>query len=177
MVIVLTCSIRFPTVLCPISLLLFRMALLRMRRLKVLIAQSRYAKGDTRSEERTNTIFSPTGIPRSQRNSPHPSIAEAIHPLPSQIIDLNVFFNTMDNGVNRAMFNNITYNTPVTPSLLTELNMGENAGDVRVYGTNTFVLHCNEVVKLRVFNWDVGEHPLCVSLSSLFLPSFLNFTC
>ena len=98
-----------------------------------------------------------------------PSIAEATHPLPSQIIDLN--------GVNRAIFNSVTHNSPIIPGLLTEVSMGENAGDVRVYGTNSFMLQRNEVVKLSLFNWDVGEHPLCVSLSSPFLPSFLNFTC
>jgi len=108
-----------------------------------------------------------------------PTIAEATHSLPSQIIDLNlnVFFDTMDNGVNRAMFNNVTHNSPIIPGLLTEMSMGENAGDVRMYGTNSFVLQRNEVVKLRGFNWDAGKHLLCVSLSSLFLPSFLNFTC
>jgi len=58
----------------------------------------------------------------------------------------------MDNGVNRASFNNVTYNTPIIPSSLTELSMGENAGDVRVYGTNSFVLQHDEVVELRVFN-------------------------
>jgi len=79
----------------------------------------------------------------------------------------------MYNGVNRAMFNNVTYNTPIIPSSLTELSMGENAEDVRVYGRNSFVLQRNEVMELRMFNWDAGKHPLCVSLSS----PFLNFTC
>ena len=98
-----------------------------------------------------------------------PSIAEAPLPPPSKIIDLNVFFDTMDNNVNRAMFNNVTYNAHIIPSLLTELSMGENAGDVRVYWTNSFVLQHNEVVELRVFNWGAGKHPLSVSLSLPFL--------
>jgi len=34
-----------------------------------------------------------------------PTIAEVPLPLSSKIIDLNVFFDTIDNGINGAMFN------------------------------------------------------------------------
>ncbi|KIJ51820.1 multicopper oxidase [Sphaerobolus stellatus SS14] len=88
-----------------------------------------------------------------------PIPAEAPLPPPDQIIDLNVFFDTLDNGVNRAMFNNITYNSPLTPSLLTQLTMGPRAVIPQIYGPTSFVLNHNEVVELRLYNWDAGKHP------------------
>lgn len=39
------------------------------------------------------------------------------------------------------MFNNVTYNYPVTPSLLTELSMGAGSANPEIYGTQTFVLN------------------------------------
>ena len=76
-----------------------------------------------------------------------------------------------------AMFNNVTYNSPLTPSLLTELTMGNDSTNVAVYGPQAFVLQLNEVrasppvwrlavlrrdqvVEIRVHNWDTGKHPL-----------------
>ncbi|KAF8490612.1 laccase [Gautieria morchelliformis] len=88
-----------------------------------------------------------------------PFAVEPELPPPDRIVDLNVFFDTMDNGINRAMFNNVTYNSPLTPSLLTELSMGNDSTNVAVYGPQAFVLQSNEVVELRVHNWDAGNHP------------------
>ena len=68
---VLICLIRSLMVLYPTLLLPFHMACLRMKRFKGLTEQLRYAKLDSMNEERANTM-SLTGIPRSQRNSPHP---------------------------------------------------------------------------------------------------------
>ena len=76
-----------------------------------------------------------------------------------------------------AMFNNVTYNLPLTPSLLTELTMGNDSTNVAVYSPQAFVLQLNEVrasppvwrlavlrwdqvVEIRVHNWDTGKHPL-----------------
>ena len=42
------------------------------------------------------------------------------------------------------MFNNVTYNSPLTPSLLTELTMGNDSTNVAVYGPQAFVLQLNE---------------------------------
>lgn len=58
------------------------------------------------------------------------------------------------------MFNNVTYNSPLVPSILTELTMGDLSSDVAVYGPQSFVLNHNEVVEIRLFNWDAGKHPL-----------------
>jgi iron transport multicopper oxidase len=43
------------------------------------------------------------------------------------------------------MFNNVTYNSPLTPSLLTELSMGNDSTDPVVYGPQSFILQFNEV--------------------------------
>lgn len=58
------------------------------------------------------------------------------------------------------MFNNVTYNAPLVPSILTELTMGSLSSDVAVYGPQSFVLNHNEVVEIRLYNWDAGKHPL-----------------
>lgn len=88
-----------------------------------------------------------------------PLIPQAIGK-PDVTIPLNVFFDTMDDGTNHAMFENITYNRPNVPSLLTALSMGANAEDVAVYGPMSNVLEYNQIVELDVFNWDAGNHPL-----------------
>ena len=66
----------------------------------------------------------------------------------------------MTDGTNRAMFNNITYNTPVVPPIFTELSMGSLATDVAVYGPSTYVLDMGDVVEMTVVNLDAGKHPL-----------------
>ncbi|KAF8521711.1 laccase [Hysterangium stoloniferum] len=82
-----------------------------------------------------------------------PVVVEAELPPPDHVIELNVFFDTMDNGVNRAMFNNVTFNAPLVPSILTQLTMGNDSANVAVYGPQSFV------VEIRVHNWDAGKHP------------------
>lgn len=75
-------------------------------------------------------------------------------------IPLNVFFDTYDNGVNHASFENITYNSPKTPTLFTALTMGDAAANPKAYGPSASVLSYGQVVELEVFNWDAGNHPL-----------------
>lgn len=72
------------------------------------------------------------------------------------------FTQTYDDGTNRASFNNITYQMPTsTPSMLTELTMGNDAFNPAVYGamTNAFTYPHMAIVQLTVFNWDAGFHP------------------
>ncbi|GJJ10823.1 hypothetical protein Clacol_005051 [Clathrus columnatus] len=88
-----------------------------------------------------------------------PFAAQEELPPPDQVIELNVFFATMDDGINRAMFNNVTYNSPLVPSILTELTMGNLSSDVAVYGPQSFILEHNQVFEIRLFNWDAGKHP------------------
>lgn len=92
-------------------------------------------------------------------------------------------FDTYDNGVNRAGFNdmsvsphlliylynidcrpltpNSTYQSPLVPTIFTQLSMGENSSLPAVYGsqTNTFVLKHMDMVELVINNTDSGQHP------------------
>ncbi|KIM31143.1 Ferroxidase [Serendipita vermifera MAFF 305830] len=78
---------------------------------------------------------------------------------PYKSLELGVFFDTFDNGVNRAAFNNITWNAPVVPSLFSQLSMGADAENVDIYGPNAAVLEYNKIFELKVINWDAGKHP------------------
>ncbi|ADV25598.1 acidic laccase [Cryptococcus gattii E566] len=81
---------------------------------------------------------------------------------PDVEIVLNAYFDTYDDGTNRASFNNITYQMPTsTPSMLTELTMGNDSFNPAVYGamTNAFTYPHMAIVQLTVFNWDAGFHP------------------
>ncbi|TYJ55000.1 hypothetical protein B9479_004311 [Cryptococcus floricola] len=81
---------------------------------------------------------------------------------PDVEIVLNAYFDTYDDGTNRASFNNITYQMPdSTPSMLTALTMGDDANNTAVYGamTNAITYKHMDVVQLTVYNWDAGFHP------------------
>ncbi|WWD18251.1 hypothetical protein CI109_102701 [Kwoniella shandongensis] len=81
---------------------------------------------------------------------------------PDVSFELNAYFDTYDDGTNRASFNNITYQMPMdTPSMFTALTMGEDSFNPAVYGaqTNAFVYKHMQNVQLTVFNWDAGFHP------------------
>ena len=60
-----------------------------------------------------------------------------------------------------AFFNDITYTTPVVPTLYSALTTGEKATDPTVYGdyTNSFVLNKGEIVEIILNNNDPGKHP------------------
>ncbi|GAA5939105.1 uncharacterized protein JCM15063_004427 [Sporobolomyces koalae] len=81
---------------------------------------------------------------------------------PTKSLELDVYFDTFDNGINRAsMFDNITWVAPKTPSLMSMLSMGEDAMDVSIYGQQTAaqVLSAHEVVDLMIINFDGNGHP------------------
>lgn len=80
---------------------------------------------------------------------------------PTRHVELGVIFDTFDDGINRAAFNNITFTAPKTPSLFTMLSMGEDAHLAEIYGpqTNAVVLEMGEVVDLMVVNYDANAHP------------------
>ncbi|QRV79485.1 Multicopper oxidase [Ceratobasidium sp. AG-Ba] len=97
-------------------------------------------------------------------------------PNPTKELELGVFFDTMDNGINRAMFNStfsltnnaplvlnpledVTWNTPIVPSAISELTMGADASVQNVYGPNTAVVEYGEIMQMTVVNWDAGKHP------------------
>ena len=92
-----------------------------------------------------------------------PVVVEPMLPV-DRTIELEVSFDTMDDGTNRAMFNQITYNLPLVPTALSVLTLGPNATDVTAYGTTSFVLDHLSAVQIILKNGDVGKHPLCVPL-------------
>ncbi len=89
--------------------------------------------------------------------------------LPStRTIELEVTFDTMDDGTNRAMFNQKTFNSPLVPTVFSELTLGSNASVVEAYGPYSFVLNHLEVMDIVLQNGDAGKHPLCVSSAASF---------
>ena len=99
-----------------------------------------------------------------------PVVVEPMLPV-DRTIELEVSFDTMDDGTNRAMFNQITYNAPLVPTTLSVLTLGPNATDVTAYGTTSFILDYLSVIQIIIKNSDVGKHPLCVQLVSASLYS------
>jgi iron transport multicopper oxidase len=85
-------------------------------------------------------------------------------------IELEVLFDTMDDGTNRAMFNMISYDSPLVPTALSALTLGTNATVASAYGSTNFVLDHLSVVDIVVKNGDAGKHPLLVSSSFIVLP-------
>lgn len=81
-------------------------------------------------------------------------------PAATKMIELEVSFATMDDGTNWAMFNGITYNSPLVPAVLSELTLGENATVAGAYGPASFVVDYGDVVDIVIKNGDTGEHPL-----------------
>jgi iron transport multicopper oxidase len=89
-------------------------------------------------------------------------------PPATKTIELEVIFDTMDDGTNHAMFNQITWNVPVVPGIFSELSLGSNATVAEAYGPLSFVIEHQEVIDLVVKNGDAGKHPLfvfCVPVS------------
>jgi len=74
-------------------------------------------------------------------------------------VELLAAFATMDDGTNHGLFNNITYNSPLVPAILSELTLGSNATVAKAYGPTSFVLEHNHVVDIIVNNSDTGAHP------------------
>ncbi|GAA6063031.1 hypothetical protein JCM10212_001010 [Sporobolomyces blumeae] len=81
---------------------------------------------------------------------------------PTTALELDVWFDAYDNGINRAsMFDNVTWVSPETPSLMTMLSMGQDSLLSQVYGPQTAaqVLERGEVMDLMIINFDANAHP------------------
>lgn len=92
-------------------------------------------------------------------------IIEIAQPVATKTIELEVTFDTMDDGTNHAMFNQITYNSPLVPAIFSALTLGSNATVQSAYGPLSFVIEHMDVVEIIVKNGDAGKHPLLVSCS------------
>jgi len=66
----------------------------------------------------------------------------------------------MNDGTNRAMFNDVVYNQPIVPAILSELSLGQNATVQEAYGPYSYILDHLDVVDLLVKNTDSNHHPL-----------------
>lgn len=76
-------------------------------------------------------------------------------------ITVDIQMNVLNDGINYAFFNNISYKAPKVPTLLTVLSAGEAATNELIYGTNTnsFVLQGGDIVDIVLNNFDTGKHP------------------
>lgn len=83
-------------------------------------------------------------------------------PLPpaDRTIELEVLFDTMEDGTNHAMFNMITYNPPIVPAIFSEMSLGQNATVSSAYGPTSFVLDHLSTFDIVLKNGDAGKHPL-----------------
>ncbi|KAI0305242.1 Fet3 protein [Multifurca ochricompacta] len=87
-----------------------------------------------------------------------PVVVEPMLPV-DQTIELEAIFDTMDDGTNRALFNQVTYNSPLVPTVLSTLTLGVNATTATAYGTTSIVLDHLSAVEIILKNGDRGKHP------------------
>lgn len=87
-------------------------------------------------------------------------VIKVAQPAATRTIELEVIFDTMDDGTNHAMFNQVTYNSPLVPAIFSELSLGSNATIAEAYGPLSFVLEPMDVFDIVIKNGDAGKHPL-----------------
>ncbi|KAI6006986.1 Fet3 ferroxidase [Pisolithus albus] len=80
-------------------------------------------------------------------------------PTATTTINLEFFFDTMNDGTNHAMINGVVYNPPLVPAILSELTLGSNATVQEAYGPYSFILEHLDVVDIVVKNLDTNHHP------------------
>ncbi|KAH7919193.1 Fet3 protein [Leucogyrophana mollusca] len=88
-----------------------------------------------------------------------PLVVVPQQPPVTRTIELEATFDVMSDGTNHGMFNEITYNAPLVPAVLSELSLGPNATIARAYGPTSFVLEHLDVIDLVVKNGDTSPHP------------------
>lgn len=89
-----------------------------------------------------------------------------LQPVASQSIELEVVFQTMDDGTNRGTLNGYVYNPPIVPAIMSALTLGENATAQEAYGPYSIMLNHLDVVDIVVKNSDSQPHPLCDGIFS-----------
>ncbi|KAF9172751.1 hypothetical protein BGX21_010796 [Mortierella sp. AD011] len=74
---------------------------------------------------------------------------------------LNAAFSVLNDYINKATFNDITYVMPKVPTLHTVMSMGNLSSNPEVYGkfANPYVLNYNDEVEIIINNADAGNHP------------------
>ncbi|KXN86655.1 Iron transport multicopper oxidase fio1 [Leucoagaricus sp. SymC.cos] len=86
-------------------------------------------------------------------------IQQIAQPRATKTIELEVIFDTMDDGTNHGSFNSVVYNSPQVPAILSSLTLGSNATVEQAYGPQSFVVNHMDVVDLVIKNADAGKHP------------------
>jgi iron transport multicopper oxidase len=92
-----------------------------------------------------------------------PVVVEPMLPT-DRTVELEVSFKTVEDGTNRAMFNGISYQIPLVPTVLSVLTLGSNATVATAYGPGAIVLDHLSAVQIILKNGDTGKHPLYVPL-------------
>jgi iron transport multicopper oxidase len=88
------------------------------------------------------------------------------YPPATRTIELDVLFDTMDDGTNRAMFNQTTFDAPIVPAIFSALTLGSDATVEQAYGPLSYVVagdgagEGREVIDLVVRNGDDEDHTL-----------------
>ncbi|KAG9311709.1 Fet3 protein [Chiua virens] len=77
----------------------------------------------------------------------------------SQTVELEVVFDTMNDGTNRAMLNGYVYNPPIVPAIMSVLTLGDNATVQEAYGPYSIMLNHLDIVDIVVNNSDKQPHP------------------
>ncbi|OWB74272.1 hypothetical protein B5S31_g4059 [[Candida] boidinii] len=82
-------------------------------------------------------------------------------PDPDHVITIDVSMDNLNDGINYAFFNNITYLAPKVPTLGTVLSSGDYTTNELIYGENSapHVLLEDEIVQIVLNNNDTGKHP------------------
>lgn len=90
-----------------------------------------------------------------------PLSKDELYPDADYVITVDVVMDNLDDGVNYAFFNDITYTKPKVPTIVTALSAGEFATNNAIYGTdlNAFVLQKDDIIDIRLNNQDTGKHP------------------
>ena len=81
-------------------------------------------------------------------------------PVASKSFIVNFNFDLTTDGTNHAFINNVTFNYPLVPTVLSELTLGSNAVIQQAYGPLSIVLDHLEVFDIIIQNADTGAHPL-----------------
>jgi iron transport multicopper oxidase len=81
-------------------------------------------------------------------------------PVASKSFLVNFNFDLTTDGTNHAFINNVTFNYPLVPTVLSELTLGSNAVIQQAYGPLSIVLDHLEVFDIVIQNADTGGHPL-----------------
>jgi len=88
-----------------------------------------------------------------------PVAPEAQLPPSTRTVELEVLFDTMNDGTNHAMFNGVTFNNPRVPTSFTQVQYADQNINQSAYGPQTFMLEHMDVVDIVLKNGDAGKHP------------------